>query len=308
MNQAISNQEQTTPEVIRLLWVSAAISIGIFIFTYLFFVSTGIGQSFDGEAYLGHENVDRRVLSIDRHLLSWVSVSTMFVIALAILGLSVLRRRIEVGFVCVGGFAAAVIGAELFKRFLPWQQLSAVDRDLPPNLVFDTYPSGHTTIATTACLMLVVLSAPKIRPWVGILLGVVITVYATAVVIAGWHRPSDAIGGIAWSGAIAFVTILVAIRVSNASNIDQHSISLMHRIWNPTTPTALVVALIVLGGLAAAAYSTPGELADLDIEFVTMSALIVFGGMSLSVWTGQLMKQVHWSPHDQQLAQKAKTS
>lgn len=294
-------KETVTPEVVRLLWVSFSISIGVFLFTYLFFVSSGIGQAFDAAAYLGHENVDRRVLSIDRHLLSLVSVTTMIVIALLILGLSILRRRIEVGFVCVGGFAVAVIGAELLKRYLPWEQLSAMDDELPTNLAFDTYPSGHATITTTACLMFVVLAAPKVRPWLGVILGAVSTTYATAVVIAGWHRPSDALGGIAWSGAVSFVTILIAIRVSNASNIDQHSISLKDRIWNSSTPAAIVVALVIMVALSVAAYVTPGELADVDIQFITMMALIVFGGIGLSVWTGQLMRQVHWSRHDQQL-------
>lgn len=294
-------KETVTPEVVRLLWVSFSISIGVFLFTYLFFVSSGIGQAFDAAAYLGHENVDRRVLSIDRHLLSLVSVTTMIVIALLILGLSILRRRIEVGFVCVGGFAVAVIGAELLKRYLPWEQLSAMDDELPTNLAFDTYPSGHATITTTACLMFVVLAAPKVRPWLGVILGAVSTTYATAVVIAGWHRPSDALGGIAWSGAVSFVTILIAIRVSNASNIDQHSISLKDRIWNSSTPAAIVVALVIMVALSVAAYVTPGELADVDPQFITMMALIVFGGIALSVWTGQLMRQVHWSRHDQQL-------
>lgn len=294
-------KETVTPEVVRLLWVSFSISIGVFLFAYLFFVSSGIGQAFDAAAYLGHENVDRRVLSIDRHLLSLVSVTTMIVIALLILGLSILRRRIEVGFVCVGGFAVAVIGAELLKRYLPWEQLSALDDELPTNLAFDTYPSGHATITTTACLMFVVLAAPKVRPWLGVILGAVSTTYATAVVIAGWHRPSDALGGIAWSGAVSFLTILIAIRVSNASNIDQHSISLKDRIWNSSTPAAIVVALVIVVALCVAAYVTPGELADVDIQFITMMALIVFGGIALSVWTGQLMRQVHWSRHDQQL-------
>ena len=297
----VEQEENVTPEVVRLLWVSAAISIGVFLFTYLFFVSSGIGQAFDAAAYLGHENVARRVLSIDRQLLSWVSLSTMVLIALLILGLSAFRRRIEVGFICVGGFAVAVIGAELFKRYLPWEQLSAMDDSLPSNLAFDTYPSGHTTIATTACLMFVVLAAPRVRPWLGVLLGVVSTLYATAVVIAGWHRPSDALGGIAWSGAVAFITILVAIRVSHASNIDQHHISLKDRVWNPTTPIAIVAGVVMLIGLSVAAYVTPAELADLDGPFITMMALIVFGGIALSVWTGQLMRQVHWSRHDELL-------
>lgn len=297
----MEESEKVTPEVVRLLWVSFSISIGVFIFTYLFFVSSGIGQWFDATAYLGRENIDRRVLGMDRQLLSWVSVSAIALIALLILGLSILRRRIEVGLICVSGFAIAVIGAELLKRYLPWEQLSAADDDLPTNLSFDTYPSGHTTITTSACLMFVVLAAPRIRPWVGVVLGAMSTAYAAGVVIAGWHRPSDALGGIAWSAVVAFITILVAIRVSHASNIDQHHISLKDRIWNKTTPAAIVLALLVLGGIAFVAYMSPGQLANLDIQFLTMMAFIVFGGIAVSVWTGQLMRQVHWSRRDEQL-------
>lgn len=296
----MEQEEKVTPEVVRLLWVSFSISIGVFLFAYLFFVSSGIGQAFDAEAYLGHENVDRRVLSIDRHLLSWVSVSAMALIAVLILALSAFRRRIEVGFVCLAGFAVAVIGAEMFKRYLPWEQLSALDEDLPKNLAFDTYPSGHTTITTTACLMFVVLAAPRLRPWLGVLLGGLSTIYASSVVIAGWHRPSDALGGIAWSGAVTFLTILIAIKVSHASNIDQHHISLRDRIWNPTTPVALLLALVMVVGVSVAAFVTPGELADVDVPFVVMMVLIIVGGLALSVWTGQLMQQVHWSRHDQE--------
>lgn len=298
----MNTEKKVTPEVVRLLWVSFSISLGVFFFTYLFFVSSGVGQEIDVQAYLGRESVSRRVLSIDRGLLSVVGLLVMVVIAILMLVLAGFRRRIEVGFTCVGGFALTVIGAELFKRYLPWEQLTVKDNDLPVNLVFDTYPSGHTTITTTACLMFVVLAPPKLRPWLGVALGIVSTGYATAVVVAGWHRPSDALGGIAWSGAVTFVTILVAIKISHATNIDQHQISLRDRIWNPTTPLALACALVLIGVLCFTAYFTGDQFVDLDLAFVFMMILIVFGGMALSVWAGQLLQQVHWSRHDELLS------
>lgn len=178
---------------------------------YLIFVRTPIGQRWDDRALLGGllaSEDARRALTSALH---GIRISTLILMVALLVVISLLRHRLVTGLSAAVAFGGAVLSAEILKRVLP-------RRDLAPELNayvdkgnIDTYPSGHSTIAMGFALALIVVSAPRYRTAVaafGMAWGAVIPM---ATLAAGWHRPSDVLGGVAlalmWlAGMTAFLS------------------------------------------------------------------------------------------------------
>ena len=110
------------------------------------------------------------------------------------------RRRARLALLAGGAFFAAVLSAELLKAVLP-RPSYGTELAILASKEYDTYPSGHATIATGFVLALVMVNNNRWRPLVALLGVLWSSAVATGVVAAGWHRPSDAIGGIALATA-----------------------------------------------------------------------------------------------------------
>jgi hypothetical protein len=137
-----------------------------------------------------------------QRLLDTISISSLALLGIAIMLVAVVRDRIWLA----AGAGALVLGANVTTQAMK----AGFDRpDLvtggPP--VAGAYPSGHTTVATSLALGLVLVSPPALR-WLAALGG---GLYAAAVGVAvlavGWHRPSEVVGAqlvvVAWTGLIA---------------------------------------------------------------------------------------------------------
>lgn len=183
----------------RLVLLGAA-GAAVLLATYALMVLSPVGQALGDEAYLGRlvEDPHRRA-EIGR-LLSLIGRGTLVAMALVLVAVGGLRRRWDVGAVAAGGFAVAVVTAEVLKRALPPGELTPLES----RLKFDganSYPSGHATIATSFVLALVLVSAVRWRPWVALIGAGWVSVVSTGTLAAGWHRPPDAIGGVALATA-----------------------------------------------------------------------------------------------------------
>ncbi len=120
------------------------------------------------------------------------------VVVVVVVGL--VRRRARLALLAGGAFFAAVASAELLKAVLP-RPSYGTELAILASKDYDTYPSGHATIATGFVLALVMVNNNRWRPLVALLGLLWSSAVATGVVAAGWHRPSDAIGGIALATA-----------------------------------------------------------------------------------------------------------
>jgi membrane-associated phospholipid phosphatase len=120
------------------------------------------------------------------------------------IGLRAGRRR-EV-LAALGVVAGANLTTQLLKATLEHARYKAFEHgiELPwPN----SFPSGHTTAAASIAVALL-LVVPAAHRLAAALLGVVLTaVVGLAVVILGWHYPSDVLGGLLVVGAWGFAAL-----------------------------------------------------------------------------------------------------
>lgn len=167
------------------------------------FVFTHTGQALDAMALEGSEIGSHYVSAHARRLLSVVSMPAAVVLVVTILVIGLLRRSHRRAVWAV----VAVVGANLTTQILKYQFLWRPDFNITERWDnANTLPSGHTTMAASAAVALILLSGRRWRPlaaWAGALFTIAMG-YST--LVCQWHRPSDVLAGIfvpvAW-GALA---------------------------------------------------------------------------------------------------------
>jgi membrane-associated phospholipid phosphatase len=232
-------------EVSRRLRILGLVAVGVLVAAYLLLVLTPLGQSWDDAALVGRlrERAADRA-EVGRYL-KGIDTVTLVLMVVIVLVVGLVRRRARLALVAGGAFFAAVVSAELLKALLPRPSYGG-ELAILASKEYDTYPSGHSTIATGFVLALVLVTNNRWRPLVallGILWAASIT---TGVVAAGWHRPSDAIGGIAL--ATAWMSVAGS-HLARGRGLATEPGRLAGRL---PVVAAVLVALAVLGTLVTA--------------------------------------------------------
>jgi len=138
-------------------------------------------------------------------------------------------------------------------------------------------------------LVLILLSPRRWRPWLAVLGGCISATFATGVLFAGWHRPSDALGALAWSGLCMSVAGAFAIRLLGEPRAPL------------ATPVAAILSSASLGILVTIATwlvssAAASERIFADLPFFVLTGSIVAGAFTLSAWYGWQLRAVDW--HD----------
>lgn len=194
------------PVSVRGLWRGAAMialgALGTWL-TWRFFVATAMGQRLDEASYSGARIGRRTLWQAAEPVLQIVSVPLLLAVLAAAAVVAVVRRR----WVLLVQVGALVGGANLTTQLL---KNTILDR---PELVetigwrANSLPSGHTTVAATVAVALVLLVPPAWRPVAALLGGAYAATTGVATMVGGWHRPSDVIAALtvvlAWSGVAA---------------------------------------------------------------------------------------------------------
>ncbi len=178
---------------------------------YVVFVRTPIGQRWDDRAYLGSLLAGLESRQRITSILHEIRISTLVLMVLLLLVIGLLRRRFATAVLTAVAFGGAVVSAEILKRVLRRPDLVPDMNSLVNESNIDTFPSGHATIATGFALGLLIVSSLRARQWIAAFGMLWAAGISTAALIAGWHRPSDLIGGVAlatvWlAGATALAT------------------------------------------------------------------------------------------------------
>ncbi|MFZ8910301.1 MAG: phosphatase PAP2 family protein [Candidatus Nanopelagicales bacterium] len=226
-----------------LLALTAAGVIGV-VGLYVIFVRVPIGQRWDDRALLGGQLASLEARQAVTSALHGIRISTIILmVVVLLLAVGLVRKQRAVALVTVVAFGGAIASAEILKRVLPRRDLAPELNAYVDNGNIDTYPSGHSAIAMAFALGVLIVTAPRYRtPVAGIgMLWVAAVTMAT--LAAGWHRPSDILGGVAV--ALAWMAAAAAMTVARRTPVDSPS--------SPGRPLVLAAAVVFLVCAAALA-------------------------------------------------------
>ncbi len=279
--------------LVRLLRGAAVLAV-LFVVGYLVFIATASGHEFDNEAYFGREGEGRALATAGNDVLSRVTVGVVAIGLIGLVATAALRRTLLVGIIAAGGVSVAIAGAQIWKATLPWSSLVDSDSELPVQLFRETYPSGHTTIGMSFALAVLILVSPQVRWWVAPLTGIGASFFAVGVVIAGWHRPSDAIGGAFWSGLVMSLAACLAVKVRGREREDAVAPDTVARQRRSSIWSCAGIALLLYLALLAIATFVSNGLPDADIAYAMMIALILAAVFSVQLWFANVLVRTSW--------------
>jgi membrane-associated phospholipid phosphatase len=260
----------------------AAVCFVLFIICYVVFVGTAWGHRLD-DAALAHDGFSRRLMALDDSLLKQVSLETIIGAAGFLFLISILRRSLTVGVIVVAGFFTSVLGAEALKELLPWRALVPEDTMLVEGMQLGTFPSGHSTIATAFGLGLLLVWPARWRPWSALVAGALSALFASSVVFAAWHRASDALGALAWSGLCMNLTAAIAVRLRGRPAISNAGPQ-----WSGSVVLGIVLLVVFFLVAATAAPQHPVR----DLPFFLLIGLIIVGSFTLTAWYSRQLEAV----------------
>ena len=176
------------PHGLLLLAIGAAVAVLV---VYLLIVRTRWGQTLDTRALLGRDVISALREDQASRFLSIISAGTLTLATALVAAVAFLRGRPRLAIIAAASIGVAVLSTELLK-------LVVLER--PPFVVStisggdNSYPSGHTTIGMSVCIAALLVVPPRLRIGTALAAGAIGAAFGIAVVAAGWHRPSDAIG------------------------------------------------------------------------------------------------------------------
>lgn len=124
--------------------------------------------------------------------------------ALAVAVLSVRARSIRAAVVGIGVAAASALSVQVLKRLV-------IDKpDLSvQEVALNSFPSGHTTMAAVAGMVLVLAVPRGARVPVGLAAALYTALAGASTVVNGWHRPSDVVAAVFITAGWAMLGSLV---------------------------------------------------------------------------------------------------
>jgi hypothetical protein len=174
------------------------VALAAFFALYGIAVRTQVGQRADEAALVGGRVAPQRAQSGAHLLLRFVSIGSLSAAVIALGALAWLWRRPWLILLPAAVVGISLLASELFKLAI----LSRPDL-WPSGLQGNTYPSGHTTIATSLGLSAVLIAPDRLRAAVAVVAALFAGGVGILVVTADWHRPSDALGSYALCLAVA---------------------------------------------------------------------------------------------------------
>lgn len=257
---------RVVPRVVALVTFAAfAVALAQ---TVRIFLGTAAGQRFDELALRGSEHGSGTLWQVAEPVLNVVSVAFIVVAVVVVLVIAALRRAWGLGL----QVAVLVAGANITTQILKRDLLERAELDVLTQRPGNSLPSGHTTVAASVAIALLLVAPRRMRPYVALLGAAWTAATGVSTLVGQWHRPSDVLAALlvvgAWTGLVVAFT--------PRSAVD--------RTTGGTISTTAAVVLLGLGAVLGTAYvaltigagvTLPGLRADDVGAYVSSVAAVV---------------------------------
>ncbi|MGW0504354.1 phosphatase PAP2 family protein [Micromonospora sp. NPDC003241] len=239
---------RVTPRGGTAVWlvVLALIQVAAFIAVWRLALYTGLGQWIDTVALTGNRIGRDHIQEPVDHILNAMSVVSLLAVTITIGFIALIRGRIALAVAATALIAGANVTTQLLKY-----GLARPDYGIDPERAFvgNSLPSGHTTVAASVAVALVLVLPPRVRA-LGAVIGATYAAAAgVATLSAGWHRPSDAVA--------AYLVV---------------------GVW------AALAGLLLLVTQREQAEVEPGDAHRLTATLLGVGGLLVIAGCALALW------------------------
>jgi membrane-associated phospholipid phosphatase len=244
----------------------AAGQTAAFVLVWWFFVRTWRGQTLDTIALTGNSIGQDEAYGPANTVLGVVSVASL-ALATGVIGfIALIRGRVLLAVVATALIGGANLTTQLFKYGTGRPALGVDPLDAYTN---NSLPSGHTTVAASVAVALVLVLPAALRG-IGALAGATYAAAAgVATLSAGWHRPSDAVAALLVVGAWAAAAMLV---LALARPPDAE-------VGRPAGHPVSLALLVVVGGallaVAGLTLTVTDEVTTVPVEALSRRRLFV---------------------------------
>jgi len=257
------------PRPLLLLAGAAALAV---LAVYLLVVTTSWGQRLDEYAFMGRDVIsDLRALQAGRFL-RVISGGSLVLATILVAAVAFLRGRPRLALIAAASILLALLCTELLKHVL-LERPELIRTRIGDN----SYPSGHTTIGMAVGIAAMVVVPARLRIATAVGAGAIGAAFGVAVVAAGWHRPSDAVGAYLVCLAVgAVAAVLTRAHPDRGSDVERHQ-SVPGPIAIGPTELGLVVLGVALAGVFGLAALTVSGIpwTSAGAGFLISSAAIV---------------------------------
>ena len=188
--------------------------------------------------------LDRPSVNFEINVVAHLADTLPYAVAgLACIGVALVRGRRGRALAVL--FLLLVTGAttQVLKHLLAQPRLESwLNDQLPPT----SWPSGHSTAAMTLALCAVLVAPPALRTTAVLLGGAFAVAVGYAVLVLGWHYPSDVLGGYLVAGLWTSLAVAVLHGVEAPEVVRRPA-------WEPVAVLATgaaAIAVVVLGARA----------------------------------------------------------
>ena len=229
------------PTALWLVLLAAFQALGL-VLVYRAFVLTPTGQWLESASLAGNVTGYRRIEGTVSLVLDLISIAVIAG-AIAVVGfIAIIRRRLLLALVAI----IMVAGSNLTTQLLKHQVLgrpSFLDEFARPD--HPSLPSGHTTVAMSIAVGLVLVLPPRTRALIAVPGAAYGALVGVATLSAGWHRASDVVAAYLVVGiwaALCGLALLAYRRRRQAAGPAP---------WSVTTALVFCGLLLVGFGMAA---------------------------------------------------------
>lgn len=237
------------------LVVFGAACVAAFLALVRFFVRTEQGQKIDTIALTGNSIGRNQIDDVVDTVLNAMSAASLAVAAATLAFIALIRGRRGLALMVLLLIAGSNITTQLAKLLITRPNFGV---DLERAAAGNSLPSGHTTVAASVAVALVLVLPPKVRAAAAFLAAGYAAVAGVATMSAGWHRPSDAMAALAivggWTALVSILLLLAQRRDDRTYGGEAH----------PVSAALLVLAGIVMLVGAALAMELTEQVRNLD--------------------------------------------